>query len=193
MLRGEQLLKATQLTAFFIGLVPSLPFTRIPSTSNSLESKTSYTHPIFFFSLSSSVGAVRASSIFPILSVILLFMGGLCIAASEFYKSRHNIILSAGILFVSAGESMEWTKMRYKSQCKHTLVRPRFFCCILICFHFWAVFEHFCWAHVRHWYASHPHSLEINYASCSHTTTPKTPAHLKYSIIFHNTCFQHNA
>ncbi|XP_066498118.1 calcium channel, voltage-dependent, gamma subunit 2a [Hoplias malabaricus] len=49
--------------------------------------------------------AVRASSIFPILSVILLFMGGLCIAASEFYKSRHNIILSAGILFVSAGLS----------------------------------------------------------------------------------------
>lgn len=49
-------------------------------------------------------GAVRASSIFPILSVILLFMGGLCIAASEFYKSRHNIILSSGILFVSAGE-----------------------------------------------------------------------------------------
>ncbi|KAM8879715.1 calcium channel, voltage-dependent, gamma subunit 2b isoform 6-T7 [Spinachia spinachia] len=50
-------------------------------------------------------GAVRASSIFPIMSVILLFMGGLCIAASEFYKSRHNIILSAGILFVSAGLS----------------------------------------------------------------------------------------
>ncbi|KFP10203.1 Voltage-dependent calcium channel gamma-2 subunit [Egretta garzetta] len=46
--------------------------------------------------------AVRASSIFPILSVILLFMGGLCIAASEFYKTRHNIILSAGIFFVSA-------------------------------------------------------------------------------------------
>ncbi|PWA17864.1 hypothetical protein CCH79_00008059 [Gambusia affinis] len=52
-----------------------------------------------------SGGAVRASSIFPILSVILLFMGGLCIAASEFYKSRHNIILSAGIFFVSAGLS----------------------------------------------------------------------------------------
>lgn len=49
-------------------------------------------------------GAVRASSIFPILSVILLFMGGLCVAASEFQKSRHNIILSAGIFFVSAGE-----------------------------------------------------------------------------------------
>ncbi|XP_076852801.1 calcium channel, voltage-dependent, gamma subunit 2a isoform X2 [Brachyhypopomus gauderio] len=49
--------------------------------------------------------AVRASSIFPILSVILLFTGGLCIAASEFYKTRHNIILSAGILFVSAGLS----------------------------------------------------------------------------------------
>ncbi|TRY87813.1 hypothetical protein DNTS_015716 [Danionella cerebrum] len=56
-------------------------------------------------SLSPRLGAVRASSIFPILSVILLFMGGLCIAASEFYKSRHNIILSAGILFVSAGLS----------------------------------------------------------------------------------------
>lgn len=52
----------------------------------------------------SSAGAVRASSIFPILSVILLFMGGLCIAASEFYKTRHNIILSAGIFFVSAGK-----------------------------------------------------------------------------------------
>ncbi|KAI4880218.1 hypothetical protein NFI96_005579 [Prochilodus magdalenae] len=55
--------------------------------------------------LAGEKGAVRASSIFPILSVILLFMGGLCIAASEFYKSRHNIILSAGILFVSAGLS----------------------------------------------------------------------------------------
>uniref|UniRef100_A0A672RIP0 Voltage-dependent calcium channel gamma-2 subunit-like n=2 Tax=Sinocyclocheilus grahami TaxID=75366 RepID=A0A672RIP0_SINGR len=49
--------------------------------------------------------AVRASSIFPILSVILLFVGGLCVAASEFDKSRHNIILSAGIFFVSAGLS----------------------------------------------------------------------------------------
>ncbi|XP_056605667.1 voltage-dependent calcium channel gamma-2 subunit-like [Triplophysa dalaica] len=49
--------------------------------------------------------AVRASSIFPILSVILLFMGGLCVAASEFYQSHHNIILSAGIFFVSAGLS----------------------------------------------------------------------------------------
>ncbi|XP_033921321.1 voltage-dependent calcium channel gamma-3 subunit [Melopsittacus undulatus] len=49
--------------------------------------------------------AVRASSIFPILSVGLLFFGGLCVAASEFYKSKHNIILSAGIFFVSAGLS----------------------------------------------------------------------------------------
>ncbi|KAI6079455.1 Voltage-dependent calcium channel gamma-2 subunit [Aix galericulata] len=56
----------------------------------------------FFFA---TARAVRASSIFPILSVILLFMGGLCIAASEFYKTRHNIILSAGIFFVSAGLS----------------------------------------------------------------------------------------
>ncbi|XP_061849610.1 voltage-dependent calcium channel gamma-3 subunit [Colius striatus] len=49
--------------------------------------------------------AVRASSIFPILSVSLLFFGGLCVAASEFYKSKHNVILSAGIFFVSAGLS----------------------------------------------------------------------------------------
>ncbi|XP_020851089.1 voltage-dependent calcium channel gamma-3 subunit [Phascolarctos cinereus] len=49
--------------------------------------------------------AVRASSVFPILSVGLLFFGGLCVAASEFYKSRHNVILSAGIFFVSAGLS----------------------------------------------------------------------------------------
>ncbi|CAL8271667.1 unnamed protein product [Gadus morhua 'NCC'] len=49
--------------------------------------------------------AVRASSLFPILSVGLLFIGGVCVAASEFYKSRHNVILSAGILFVSAGLS----------------------------------------------------------------------------------------
>ncbi|KAF7223499.1 voltage-dependent calcium channel gamma-3 subunit [Nothobranchius furzeri] len=49
--------------------------------------------------------AVRASSLFPILSVGLLFLGGLCVAASEFYKSRYNVILCAGILFVSAGLS----------------------------------------------------------------------------------------
>ncbi|XP_066498516.1 voltage-dependent calcium channel gamma-3 subunit [Hoplias malabaricus] len=49
--------------------------------------------------------AVRASSIFPIMSVGLLFMGGLCVAASEFYRSKHNVILSAGIFFVSAGLS----------------------------------------------------------------------------------------
>ncbi|XP_043945334.1 voltage-dependent calcium channel gamma-3 subunit [Protopterus annectens] len=49
--------------------------------------------------------AVRASSVFPILSVGLLFFGGLCVAASEFYKSKHNVILSAGIFFVSAGLS----------------------------------------------------------------------------------------
>ncbi|KAM8878912.1 LOW QUALITY PROTEIN: voltage-dependent calcium channel gamma-3 subunit [Spinachia spinachia] len=49
--------------------------------------------------------AVRASSLFPILSVGLLFLGGMCVAASEFYKSRYNVILTAGILFVSAGLS----------------------------------------------------------------------------------------
>ncbi|KAG8145404.1 hypothetical protein E2320_011946 [Naja naja] len=53
----------------------------------------------------SNGSAVRASSIFPLLSVGLLFFGGLCVAASEFYKSKLNVILSAGIFFVSAGLS----------------------------------------------------------------------------------------
>ncbi|XP_048881711.1 voltage-dependent calcium channel gamma-4 subunit [Brienomyrus brachyistius] len=48
---------------------------------------------------------VRASSIFPILSAILLLTGGVCIAASRFYKSKRNIVLGAGILFVAAGLS----------------------------------------------------------------------------------------
>lgn len=48
-------------------------------------------------------GVVRASSIFPILSAILLLLGGFCVAASRVYKSKRNIILGAGILFVAAG------------------------------------------------------------------------------------------
>ncbi|XDV36076.1 hypothetical protein PO909_005925 [Leuciscus waleckii] len=46
---------------------------------------------------------VRASSFFPILSTILLLLGGLCVGVGHIYSSRNNIILSAGILFVSAG------------------------------------------------------------------------------------------
>ncbi|XP_029513973.1 voltage-dependent calcium channel gamma-4 subunit-like [Oncorhynchus nerka] len=48
---------------------------------------------------------VRASSIFPILSAILLLMGAICVASSSFYKSKRNIILGGGILFVAAGLS----------------------------------------------------------------------------------------
>ncbi|KAG8445952.1 hypothetical protein GDO86_013719 [Hymenochirus boettgeri] len=48
---------------------------------------------------------VRASSVFPILSTILLLLGGICIAAGKIYSRRNNIILSAGILFVAAGLS----------------------------------------------------------------------------------------
>ncbi|XP_070702581.1 calcium channel, voltage-dependent, gamma subunit 8a isoform X1 [Pempheris klunzingeri] len=48
---------------------------------------------------------VRASSIFPILSAILLLLGGVCVASSGFYKSKRNIILGGGILFVAAGLS----------------------------------------------------------------------------------------
>lgn len=50
-------------------------------------------------------GIVRASSVFPILSTILLLLGGLCIGAGRFYSRKNNIVLSAGILFVAAGES----------------------------------------------------------------------------------------
>ncbi|XP_075702559.1 voltage-dependent calcium channel gamma-4 subunit [Rhinoderma darwinii] len=48
---------------------------------------------------------VRASSVFPILSTILLLLGGLCVGAGRIYNRRNNIILSAGILFVAAGLS----------------------------------------------------------------------------------------
>ncbi|XP_041933688.1 calcium channel, voltage-dependent, gamma subunit 8a [Alosa sapidissima] len=48
---------------------------------------------------------VRASSIFPILSAILLLLGGVCVASSRFYKTKRHIILGAGILFVVAGLS----------------------------------------------------------------------------------------
>lgn len=54
-----------------------------------------------------SAGVVRASSIFPILSAILLLLGGVCVAASRVYKSKRNIILGAGILFVAAGEGQK--------------------------------------------------------------------------------------
>ncbi|XP_021565456.1 voltage-dependent calcium channel gamma-4 subunit [Carlito syrichta] len=48
---------------------------------------------------------VRASSVFPILSTILLLLGGLCIGAGRIYSRKNNIVLSAGILFVAAGLS----------------------------------------------------------------------------------------
>ncbi|XP_061521120.1 voltage-dependent calcium channel gamma-4 subunit-like [Phycodurus eques] len=48
---------------------------------------------------------VRASSMFPILSAVLLLLGGVCVASSSFYKSKRNVILGGGILFVAAGLS----------------------------------------------------------------------------------------
>ncbi|TKS68912.1 Voltage-dependent calcium channel gamma-4 subunit [Collichthys lucidus] len=41
---------------------------------------------------------VRASSLFPILSTILLMLGGLCIGVGRIYSHKNNILLSAGIL-----------------------------------------------------------------------------------------------
>ncbi|KAF3852037.1 hypothetical protein F7725_005392, partial [Dissostichus mawsoni] len=48
---------------------------------------------------------VRASSLFPILSNVLLMLGGLCVVFGRFYNNKNNILLSAGILFVAAGLS----------------------------------------------------------------------------------------
>ncbi|XP_030637988.1 voltage-dependent calcium channel gamma-4 subunit [Chanos chanos] len=48
---------------------------------------------------------VRASSLFPILSTILLLLGGLCVGVGRIYSRKNNILLSAGILFVAAGLS----------------------------------------------------------------------------------------
>ncbi|XP_051571624.1 voltage-dependent calcium channel gamma-4 subunit-like [Myxocyprinus asiaticus] len=48
---------------------------------------------------------VRASSVFPILSTILLLLGGLCVGVGRLYSKMNNILLSAGILFVAAGLS----------------------------------------------------------------------------------------
>ncbi|XP_028830483.1 voltage-dependent calcium channel gamma-4 subunit isoform X1 [Denticeps clupeoides] len=48
---------------------------------------------------------VRASSLFPILSTILLLLGGLCVGIGRIYSSKNNILLSGGILFVAAGLS----------------------------------------------------------------------------------------
>ncbi|XP_028824413.1 calcium channel, voltage-dependent, gamma subunit 4b [Denticeps clupeoides] len=48
---------------------------------------------------------VRASSIFPILSTILLLLGSVCVGVGRVYTKRNSILLSASILFVAAGLS----------------------------------------------------------------------------------------
>lgn len=55
----------------------------------------------------STAGVVRASSVFPILSTILLMLGGLCVGVGRVYNKTNNVLLSAGILFVAAGELEE--------------------------------------------------------------------------------------
>lgn len=52
----------------------------------------------------SLAGIVRASSVFPILSTCLLMLGGLCVGVGRVYNKTNNVLLSAGILFVAAGE-----------------------------------------------------------------------------------------
>ncbi|KAM8879653.1 voltage-dependent calcium channel gamma-4 subunit-like [Spinachia spinachia] len=48
---------------------------------------------------------VRASSLFPILSTVLLMLGGLCVGVGRIYNNKNNILLTSGILFVAAGLS----------------------------------------------------------------------------------------
>ncbi|KAK5617169.1 Voltage-dependent calcium channel gamma-4 subunit, partial [Crenichthys baileyi] len=48
---------------------------------------------------------VRASSLFPILSTVLLMFGGLCVGVGRLYNRKNNILLTAGIMFVAAGLS----------------------------------------------------------------------------------------
>lgn len=52
------------------------------------------------------LGIVRASSVFPILSTVLLLLGGLCVGVGRIYNKRNTILLSAGILFVAAGKTL---------------------------------------------------------------------------------------
>lgn len=54
-------------------------------------------------------GIVRASSVFPILSTVLLMLGGLCVGAGRVYNKINNVLLGAGILFVAAGELEDYT------------------------------------------------------------------------------------
>lgn len=49
-------------------------------------------------------GIVRASSVFPILSTTLLMLGGMCVGVGRVNSKTNNVLLSAGILFVAAGE-----------------------------------------------------------------------------------------
>ena len=55
-----------------------------------------------------TAGIVRASSVFPILSTCLLMLGGLCVGLGRVYNKTNNVLLSAGILFVAAGEREDY-------------------------------------------------------------------------------------
>lgn len=63
-----------------------------------------------------SAGIVRASSVFPILSTILLMLGGLCVGVGRVYNKTNNVLLSAGILFVAAGELEDYIRRQQCSQ-----------------------------------------------------------------------------
>lgn len=72
----------------------------VSSLTQRLSLTISLSHPPSFI----SVGIVRASSVFPILSTCLLMLGGLCVGVGRVYNKTNNVLLSAGILFVAAGE-----------------------------------------------------------------------------------------
>lgn len=63
-----------------------------------------------------TAGIVRASSVFPILSTCLLMLGGMCVGVGRVYNKTNNVLLSAGILFVAAGELEDYTVDRVPNQ-----------------------------------------------------------------------------
>lgn len=68
-------------------------------------------------------GIVRASSVFPILSTILLMLGGLCVGVGRVYNKTNNVLLSAGILFVAAGELEDYILLSAMLQATSNHVR----------------------------------------------------------------------
>lgn len=58
---------------------------------------------------------------FPILSTCLLMLGGLCVGVGRVYNKTNNVLLSAGILFVAAGEQSPTSREAPRGSGGHVL------------------------------------------------------------------------